>query len=176
MNHSYRRLVGFSQRLKDSSKLCHINQNVVKVKRSFTLWHLYILIISTSLLMNVDYEHILHFRAISLFPPPQKKESNLVGKWLINVPFVEILHHVQRSSKSNLETPDINMLCGVKRCHTANHTAYKCVCQVINSVAKLLPNWKWNTDGFSHSSLLRLPYENRIVNIQCLCSDDSFIV
>lgn len=32
---------------------------------------------------------------------------------------------------------DMNMLCGVKRCSIANHVAYKCVCEIINSVAKM---------------------------------------
>lgn len=46
---------------------------------------------------------------------------------------MELLHHFQPYSKSNLEAPDINMLCGVKRRPTAN----KCACEIINSFANL---------------------------------------
>lgn len=50
---------------------------------------------------------------------------------------MKILHHIQLYSKSNLEIPHINVLCGVKRCYKANHIAYKCVCEIINSAAKM---------------------------------------
>lgn len=99
------------------------------------IWHFHasISVLSRSLNEHSYQEDILHFRTISQFFP----KSHLVGKWLENVPLVEPLHHFQPYSKSNLEAPDINMLCGVKRCPAANHAAYKCACEIINSFANL---------------------------------------
>ncbi len=50
---------------------------------------------------------------------------------------MKISHHIQLCSKSNLEIPHINMYCAVKRRYSANRIAYKCVCEIINSIAKM---------------------------------------
>lgn len=44
--------------------------------------------------------------------------------------------------------------------HISIHRVRKYVREVINGVAKMCRTRKWNADGFSHSSLLRLPSEN----------------
>lgn len=47
------------------------------------------------------------------------------------------LHHIQLYSKSNFVTPHIDMLCAGKRRYTTNHIAYKCGCEIINSIAEM---------------------------------------
>lgn len=80
-------------------------------------------------------------------------------------------HHIQLCSKSNLrEIPHINMLCAVKRRYTANHIAYKCVCEIINSIAKMCQIENGAQMGFRTVHYLDCLLENRTVEIQCMCA------
>lgn len=79
-------------------------------------------------------EYIFDFRTNdSIFP-----NVSLCWKWLLNVLFMKILHHILLYSKSILVILHINMVCAVKRRYVANHIAYKCVCKVINGNANML--------------------------------------